>query len=275
MPASNKAKYMGQISVAANGIKIEIVDYKNSRDITVKFHDGNKDDTIVEHRNIKQFLNGSIKYPSLGKVITAKDKDIKKRLHEIRQSKDGHKMEITAYRHARSIDVTFDNGYIAKDKSYRNFKNGNIKCRDDSSKPQEKQIISDSKRRISLINAQRALRIHEKILLDDGQIMEIIKYQNAEDIDVQFNDEEKTIVKHKRYADFVKTNIRNPNKVRKHKYNKGDIRKGEENININGDHMKIIDYRTAEDMDVQFDDGEIIYNTRYIKFKNGLVYKKK
>ena len=46
-------------------------------------------------------------------------------------------------------------------------------------------------------------------------------------------------------------------------------RTGEENINNQGLKMKIINYKNAHDIDVQFEDGKIRKHMRYDHFKKG------
>ena len=48
-------------------------------------------------------------------------------------------------------------------------------------------------------------------------------------------------------------------------------RVGEENINNQGEKMTIIAYRGAKDIDVQFEDGIIVYNRDYTNFKKGKI----
>lgn len=49
------------------------------------------------------------------------------RVGETTIAKNGMFMEIVAYRSAKEIDVKFEDGYIAKNKSYQSFKMGTIK----------------------------------------------------------------------------------------------------------------------------------------------------
>ena len=50
---------------------------------------------------------------------------------------------------------------------------------------------------------------------------------------------------------------------------KENNRIGEENINTQGCKMKIIEYRSSLDIDVQFEDGNKVYNKSYGSFKRG------
>ena len=48
-------------------------------------------------------------------------------------------------------------------------------------------------------------------------------------------------------------------------------RVGETNVNNKGLKMVIINYRNNADIDIQFDDGTIVYNKQYYSFKNGKI----
>ena len=48
-------------------------------------------------------------------------------------------------------------------------------------------------------------------------------------------------------------------------------REGETKLNNNGYKMTIINYRNCEDIDVQFDNGVILYNRQYTHFKAGYI----
>ena len=47
---------------------------------------------------------------------------------------------------------------------------------------------------------------------------------------------------------------------------------GEESISTNGQKMKIIAYRSCKDIDIQFEDGTIIYNKMYRDFQTGNIF---
>ena len=93
--------------------------------------------------------------------------------------------------------------------------------------------------------------------------MEIVKYIINKNIDIRFEDG--TIVNNKPYSCFIRGTIKNPNYGYKEKY------VGIENVNKDGLHMKIIEYRTNSDIDVQFENGEILKNKSIQKFLNGSI----
>lgn len=117
---------------------------------------------------------------------------------------------------------------------------------------------------------QKANRTGETTVACNGLSMTIIKYNNCDNIDVQFSDG--TIVRHKTYQNFKAGNIKNPNINNDYisgKLNKCNKRIGETNIACNGLKMTIIKYRDAKNIDIQFEDGLIIKHKTYNSFKRG------
>ncbi len=49
------------------------------------------------------------------------------------------------------------------------------------------------------------------------------------------------------------------------------IRLGERNISLNGLEMELVKYINSHDIDVQFEDGTIVYHKGYMNFKKGYV----
>ena len=100
---------------------------------------------------------------------------------------------------------------------------------------------------------------------NQGLKMTIVEYRNNADIDVQFEDG--NVIKNKEYRNFKNGLIKNPN------YKDVNMidRKGEVNYNNQGLKMTIITYRGCEDIDIQFEDGTIVYNKNYDNFKKGSI----
>ena len=159
---------------------------------------------------------------------------------------NGQKMTIIAYRSAQDIDVQFEDGYVAYNKNYGNFKRGIIK-----NSNQSLRLMAD-------------IRIGETAFATNGQIMTIIAYRNRNDIDVRFEDG--YVAYNKRYNSFKAGTIKNPNKSA---HLKTDIRIGETSVATNGQVMTIIAYRGTKDIDVQFEDGYVAHNKSYTAFKRG------
>jgi hypothetical protein len=97
--------------------------------------------------------------------------------------------------------------------------------------------------------------------------MTIIAYRSCNDIDIQFADG--TIVLHKYYQSFVKGQVTNPNLP--HPRSKKNIYLGKVNTANNGLKMTIVAYRSATDLDVLFENGELVEHRAYGEFKRGKV----
>ena len=220
----------GETAVATNGQKMTIIAYRRNDDIDVQFEDG----YIAYNKSYQRFKKGGIRNPNF-------------RIGETLIAKNGQTMTIIAYRNSDDIDVQFEDGYVACNKSYDSFKEGRIK------NPNAPNA-----------HLKTEIRMGETRTANNGQVMTIIAYRSCSDIDVRFEDG--YVACHKQYDSFKEGKIRNPNKP---SGVKRDIRIGETSIATNGQKMTIIAYRRASDIDIQFEDGYIAYNKSYGCFKKG------
>lgn len=117
------------------------------------------------------------------------------RTNEKRLMKNGLKAKIVAYRKYEDIDIQFEDGVIVYNKNYGSFKSGTI------GHPTVKTF--------SKLN-QRHFRLGETRVNSCGTKIEIIRYNNYEDIDVLFHDEHNTTIKNTRYCYFDRANIYSP-----------------------------------------------------------------
>lgn len=103
----------------------------------------------------------------------------------------------------------------------------------------------------------------------NGQLMTVIAvYQCPLRLDVQFEDG--TIVRNKEASSFNQGCIRNPNlKNTKLIMNQKHI--GEENRNVDGIKMTIVEWKDTNHVTVEFETGQRA-NTKYYRFKNGAVH---
>ena len=189
-------------------------------------------------KDINSKFNTKFKYKYKKKEIKLEkiqSKIKRKRVGETNIITNGQTMTIIEYRDCNNIDIQFEDGTIVRNKSYGNFKKGKIK------NPNSK--------------------IGETSTTNNGQIMTVIRYKNALNIDIQFEDD--TIVRNKSYDCFKKGMIKNPNYTQN--------RVGESNIANNGQTMTIIEYRKYKDIDIQFEDGTIVKHKSYDNFKLGSI----
>lgn len=107
----NTVQKIGESSVAANGMKITIIAYRNCHDFDLQFEDG----TILKHyASQKLFKQKKVGYP-------------KNRIGQTIKATNGQTMTIIAYRDSTHIDVQFEDGTIITDKTYDCFKEGTIR----------------------------------------------------------------------------------------------------------------------------------------------------
>lgn len=220
----------GEVRRANNGMMMKIIAYRSSYDIDIQFEDG----AVVYNKRYCNFKRGSIGHP---KVETNRVLLLKDRVGEEGISNDGMKMKIIAYRTTHDIDVQFEDGSIAYNRTYANFKKGKIEY------------------------PKASGRVGEVVKAINGMLMEIVAYRSSKDIDIRFEDG--TLVYNKSYNNFSVGRIGYPLK--------NSLRVGEESLAINGMKMKIIAYRSNVDIDIQFEDGTVVYNKRYSNFKRGSI----
>lgn len=230
----------GEIGIANNGERIKIIQYNNINDIIVEFENGQRVNTTYNSfkKGTAGAKNGNINRIPKSNIA----EQAKNRLGEVAQDKYGHTMKIIRYNSSSDIDVQFDSGYIAKNTSYDSFLRKNIAYRS------KEDIIQD--------------RLNKIVKHKNGQNMKIISYRGHNDIDVQFEDG--SIAKHKKYDCFIKGNIQHP-KIAEEITN----RVGKVSTANNGMKMKIIAYKNASDIDIQFEDGTIVQHKVYRAFLTG------
>ena len=260
MSKNNKNIRIGEQNRANNGQMMTIVAYKNASDIDIQFEDG----LIVYHKDYWAFKDGRIKNPNKPTVLKQCMPTIS-RIGEKKQMNCGLYAKIINYENAKDIDIQFKDGTILSHRTYREFINGRLS---------PTKEIQCNLRATTRINNNKELHIGETNINNQNLEMKIIEYRNCTDIDVQFEDG--VIVQHQYYQAFKKGYLSNPNvpidnkqkqRIDRQKYN----RLGKISENTQGIPMKIIEYRTEKDIDVQFENGVIVQHKRYSKFCEGKI----
>ena len=153
---------------------------------------------------------------------------------------DGRKMTIIRYNDLFDVDIQIENGPIVTGQHYYHIHQG-LKYSNDS----------DSVGEVSVFK---------------GQKITLIRYGSPTDIDVQFEDG--TIIKHVWYIDFTD---------RVDHLNQGhsmlDDQKWKDEVKMAncGLMMRIIRFEKWDNVDVQFEDGRIVYHRSYYNFKKGSI----
>ena len=239
-------KRLGERAIMKNGQQATIIAYRGATDIDIQFDDG----TVVERRSYNEFKLGSIRNPQ----YTPPNPVAAKRIGETRTMSNGQKATIVQYRTSTDIDVVFENGDLRRHVRYPHFCSGKV-------------------RPIDNVEIQQS-RVGEERLMNCGQVCKIIKYDEAHNITVQFEDG--TVLPGKYYTDFLRGAIVHPGvyntKTIKNKH--GTTVASAEQIGmvrqmLNGHTATIIEYRNNDDMDVEFEDGQIRRGVSFFKFTYG------
>ena len=169
------------------------------------------------------------------------------RTGESRINNQGLKMTIVAYRSGRDIDVQFEDGVLLIGRNYNKFKLGRI-------------MNPNYKRRdTARISKHRDQLVNKKFVLYSGETVTVIQYNSYRDITLQYADG--TVQSGIRKAELESGYIRHPNfNLSAHR----NQRIGEVKLSNCGIFMKIIDYKTSDDISVKFDTGY----TRKIQYKH-------
>ena len=142
-----------------------------------------------------------------------------------------------------NLTVTFENGEIKEHVSYQNFESG--------------KILPPSYNGIPTYG-----RIGESKMMNCGLTATIIKYKNANNITLKFENGE--IAYNKTYGSFASGEVRPPSYYEKHKN-----KVGERKLMNYGMYATIIEYHNSKNMTVKFDNGEIKKHAQYPSFAEG------
>ena len=217
-----KTVHIGEKRMMNCGLEATIIRYGSSHDIDVQFEDGQ----VVYHRDYSSFKRGTIALPV-------------ERVGEKRMMNCGLKATIIRYGSNRDIDVQFEDGQVVYHSYYSSFKKGEIAPPIDP----------------------RYSHVGEKRMMNCGLEATIIRYGGAMDIDVQFEDGQ--VVYKRTYDNFIKGMIAPPIDPRK------IVHIGERRMMKCGLEATIIRYGSSRDIDVQFEDGQVVYHRDYSSFKKG------
>ena len=218
---------LGETRMMNCGMEATIIRYGKYIDIDVRFEDG----TVVKHKSYGKFKKGEIANPNI-KTFT------EVRLGETRMMNCGIEATIIRYGRCDDIDVRFEDGAVAKNKAYGEFKIG----------------------KIAHPSTTAENRLGETRMMNCDMEATIIRYGNSKDIDVRFEDG--TIAKCKMYGEFKRGKIAHPSTT-------AENRLGETRMMNCGMEATIIRYENNRDIDVRFEDGKVVGHKAYGTFKRG------
>ena len=222
---------LGETRIMNCGMEATVIRYGGARDIDIRFEDGK----VVVHKAYGAFKRGEIANPNTKVSAEA-------RLGETRMMNCGMKATIIRYGKYSDIDVRFEDGAIAENKTYKAFKKGKI---------------ANTNTKASAEN-----RLGETWMMNCGMEATIIRYGGCNNIDVRFEDGK--IAKCKNYKAFRKGGIAHPSTT-------AEARLNETRMMNCGMEATIIRYGNTADIDVRFEDGEVVVHKAYDSFKKGKI----
>lgn len=267
---ANYQDRIGMKNIAKNGLEMTIVAYRKACDIDVQFEDG----YIHEHATFRNFNLGWVSHPKYknynytvrtGPDMKRRTQNAQRYIGQTKRMRNGLNCTIIAYRTSKDIDVQFEDGLILHHKFLNNFRKGNIKHPEFQINP----LVETSIEQKALYAQQR---IGETAVMNCGQECTIIDYQDVAHIRVKFT--QSGAEKDSSYNCFLLCSIQDPTTPNTTTYKAqqlGQTRIGEVYYSKAGLRMTIVAYRKSNDLDVQFDDGEIVEHVKYTTVQSGYI----
>ena len=233
---NNPKNFIGQTNQAnGGGLTMTIIAYRGCKDIDVRFSNGIE----VYHKRYYDFVRGQIACPNCRLHIPTPLEKREQRVNQKVMAQSGHILKIIKYNSSTDVEVLCEDGTIYQHIRYRDFLLGKVGSR-------------HKKERIGLRNKNY-----------EGESMIILAYRSSDDLDIQFEDG--TIFAHKTWEEFRTGHIRNPILYKK-------LKMGNTNTSVEQLKITIIDYRGANDIDIQFEDGVIVQHQKLRDFNAGRIY---
>lgn len=253
-----------QTYMTKDGDSFTIVEYINSKNITIRFADGIEKYKVRFQDIAKNKVNKPGSKPHYVRSNTAaqtvRNIDSKSMEHvaaktsnnvsiitinrvgEIHYNRMGERMLITQYQDSKHVTVQFDNGCIKENCMYGNIVNGHVK----NPKP----------------------HLGESGYNTQGERMRIVDENGCMDVTVEFDDGARR--EHVRYAAFRRGSVPK-NGIEGLKQSWRDAKCGETILARNQRTMMIVECLNANDCTIQWDDDSIQYHVDYTAFRNGRV----
>ena len=228
---ASKIDRVGETRVMKCGMEAIIIRYGGATDIDVRF----EDEAVAVHKRYDAFKKGKINNPNI-------KASAENRFGETKVMNCGMEATIIRYNTSKDIDVRFEDGAIATCKDYKMFRKGGIAHPSTTAEG----------------------RLGETRMMSCGMKATIIRYENADDINICFEDGK--VVEHKTYRAFKKGYIAHQNTNVP-----VEARLGETQMMNCGMKATIIRYGNNTDIDVCFEDGTIVEHKTYNAFEKGRI----
>lgn len=226
---------LGQKRISLDGYVAEVIEYNKSQDFTIMFEDGTR-----KHLSCwKNFDKGNFVY-SRKENFKLSDGEIENRKKIVFINKEGYEMRLHKWRGYEDIDVIFEDGSIEYGRKYEILLKGAIRHPKYGCLPKAKLEKLESLETIK----------------------KVISYKNKQDIDVEMADG--TIYEHTTLA------LCFGSLSKKYPFSKLSNDEIEHRLSIIMEHrgrkVHIKEFRSSDDLDLEFEDGIVLKNKTYTQF---------
>lgn len=156
-----KKECIGETNINNQGLKMTIISYVDSSNITIRFEDG-----FVRNCSYANFKNGTVISKKSPKTISCHQ--AQSRLGEVHTTKQGHVVKIIKYIDATDVTVEFETGELREHIRYQSIVSGSVALPNQT------------------IEHKKSIRVGANGVSHSGIPMEIIDYCGADDITVKF-----------------------------------------------------------------------------------------
>lgn len=216
--------------------------YRTNVDIDIRFDDG----TIRRHLTKTSFMNGDFTNPNKESRLSMNGEEVKMNC--------GQKAICIEDRGCFDIDIQFEDGTVVTT-TRGAFRIGSV--------------ANPSLGRGAAVRSKNNFVGLEKVM-NCGYKCKIIKYINAKDITVEFEDG--IIVEHRYKSDFDRGNILHPNLDRGFTVRSKNSILGQSKVMNDNCKCKVIDYINCDNITVEFEDGTILKHGTKKSFELGQIH---
>ena len=236
-----KEEREGMVATSLDGVVMTLTEYNTADNCTVTFEDG----AILHNVDFYLFRSGKVYHPShINKTVIKKIKIKEEREGMTVVNNNGMKMTLVEYIDCEHCTVEFENGLIRHNVFFSNFKNGNV-------------YHPSFKNYYTVDNTNNILG--KKYIGKDGlevTIIDVCKLNNIRICTAEYDD-----------GTRFKANYFTINNGYFYKSNIPKV--GETAYNKTGQLMEIIQALYYNRYTVKFDDGTILNDVSYDRFKQG------
>lgn len=246
----------GEVNIAKNGMKMTIIAYRRNHDIDVMFEDG----YIAYNRTYKCFKSGTIKNPNV-KISIPKPHLIKNRVGVTRMMNCGMEATCIAYRNTGDCDFKFKDGTVIEHRSFTEFKRGSLLNPNIKDKYKKESL----KKRYETIGKKYIGKVFQTKY---GMSYKVIQYTSKNEVLIEFNDGYQMVIQVQRLG----SSIQREDLLIVSKNGRSTLIKiGDTRLMKCGLKATIIEAKSANDINIKFENGVIKEHVRFSAFEQGKI----